>query len=145
MKDMMKSIMTKAHEMAKNIKAKYPEIDYRAQLGINISYLWKRVKELNITRTNVRKPDVCMGITTAPEYGFKENKNSFVIALGGDTYPVREDIKKLGFSWCPFTKEWIIIQENHINVELCKKIVKAMGIRRSRYHASKLLTHADYE
>ena len=91
-----------------------------------------------------RKPNIYMSLSTAPEYGFKENKDSYIISLDGETYPVKEDIKKLGFSWCPLTKEWIILQENHISIELCKKIIKAMGIKRSRYHESKSLTRADF-
>ena len=37
----MKNILKKAHKLTKEIKEEYPEIDYKAQLGICISYLSK--------------------------------------------------------------------------------------------------------
>ena len=36
-----KEIMRKAHEMTKEIKAEYPEVDYKFQLGLCLSYLMK--------------------------------------------------------------------------------------------------------
>ena len=35
----MKDLMKRAHELTKEIKKEYPEINYQAQLGICISYL----------------------------------------------------------------------------------------------------------
>lgn len=35
----MKNVMKEAHKLAKEIKAEFPEVDYKAQLGICISYL----------------------------------------------------------------------------------------------------------
>lgn len=37
----MKNLMKAAHKLAKEIKAEFPEVDYKAQLGICISYLSK--------------------------------------------------------------------------------------------------------
>ena len=36
----MKNIMKEAHRMTKEIKAQYPEVDYQAQLGICLSFLY---------------------------------------------------------------------------------------------------------
>jgi hypothetical protein len=36
---MKKNLMKKAHEMAKEIKEQYPEVDYQAQLGLCLSFL----------------------------------------------------------------------------------------------------------
>ena len=44
-----------------------------------------------------RKPNIYMSLSTAPEYGFKENKDSYIISLDGETYPVKEDIKNSDF------------------------------------------------
>ena len=38
---MMKEIMVAAHKMTKEIKSQYPEVDYRAQLGLCLSYIIK--------------------------------------------------------------------------------------------------------
>lgn len=35
----MKNILKKAHEITREMKVKYPEISYSAQLGLSISYL----------------------------------------------------------------------------------------------------------
>lgn len=44
-----KNILREAHKLTKEIKAEYPEVDYKAQLGICISYLYnKGTKEANI-------------------------------------------------------------------------------------------------
>lgn len=37
----MRNLMKEAHKLAKEIKAEYPNVDYKAQLGICISYLSK--------------------------------------------------------------------------------------------------------
>lgn len=37
----MKKMFKKAHEMAREIKREYPEVDYRTQFGICLSYLHK--------------------------------------------------------------------------------------------------------
>lgn len=61
----MKELMRKAHKMAKEIKAEFPEVDYRTQLGICISHLIKgndlsqRAKEikaeLSVTEEEAKK------------------------------------------------------------------------------------------
>ena len=37
----MKNIMKEAHRLAKEIKKEYPEVDYMAQLGICLSFLYE--------------------------------------------------------------------------------------------------------
>lgn len=41
----MKNIMKKAHEMTRELKEKYPEINYQFQLGLCISYLLEEKEE----------------------------------------------------------------------------------------------------
>lgn len=41
----MKKILKEAHKLTKEIKAKYPEVDYRIQLGLCISYLLENKEE----------------------------------------------------------------------------------------------------
>lgn len=45
----MKNIMKEAHKMTKGIKAKYPNVDYKFQLGLCISYLSKNEGVENMT------------------------------------------------------------------------------------------------
>lgn len=46
---MKKNLMKKAHEMAKEIKEQYPEVDYQAQLGLCLSFLAEKgEKEMEI-------------------------------------------------------------------------------------------------
>lgn len=62
----MKELMRKAHKMAKEIKAEYPEVNYKTQLGLCMSYLLNNkegnmdranelVKELNITEEEAKE------------------------------------------------------------------------------------------
>lgn len=41
----MKNIFKKAHELTRKMKAEYPEVDYRAQFGLYVSYLFEVEKE----------------------------------------------------------------------------------------------------
>lgn len=51
----MSLIMKEAHKMTKEIKAEYPEVDYKFQLGLCISYLLKGDTEEKITWEVVEK------------------------------------------------------------------------------------------
>lgn len=44
----MKKIMKEAHKLTKEMKAKYPEVDYQTQLGLFISYLLEEEKNIKI-------------------------------------------------------------------------------------------------
>ena len=44
----MKNIMKEAHKLTKEIKKEYPEVDYRFQLGLCISYLYENEKKENV-------------------------------------------------------------------------------------------------
>ena len=55
---MKKNLMKKAHEMAKEIKEQYPEVDYQAQLGLCLSFLaqeGKKEGEKKMTVINRKK------------------------------------------------------------------------------------------
>ena len=41
----MKNIMKEAHKMTREIKDKYPEVDYRTQLGLCMTYLLEKNEE----------------------------------------------------------------------------------------------------
>ena len=45
----MKELMRKAHQMTKEIKKEYPEVDYKAQLGICMSFLMNEGVEEDMT------------------------------------------------------------------------------------------------
>ena len=42
----MKELMRKAHQLTKEIKAEFPEVNYSAQLGLCITYLMKEGNEM---------------------------------------------------------------------------------------------------
>ena len=44
----MKELMKKAHQMTREIKNEFPEVDYKFQLGLCISYLYKNEKKENV-------------------------------------------------------------------------------------------------
>lgn len=45
----MKNLFTKAHKMAREIKAKYPEVDYKFQFGLCLSFLHQSKEENEMT------------------------------------------------------------------------------------------------
>lgn len=47
---MTKEIMKKAHELTKEMKKQYPEINYQMQLGLNIQFLIELSSELNVEK-----------------------------------------------------------------------------------------------
>ena len=58
---MKKNLMKKAHEMTKEIKEQYPEVDYQAQLGLCLSFLAQEkggnkmeVKKLNGSEKQIK-------------------------------------------------------------------------------------------
>ena len=44
----MREIFLKAHQMTREIKRQYQEVDYRAQFGLCLSYLLKKRKEVKV-------------------------------------------------------------------------------------------------
>ena len=42
----MKNIMKKAHEMTKEIKKEFPNVDYKFQLGLCLSFLYHNEEEM---------------------------------------------------------------------------------------------------
>ena len=50
----MKELMKKAHQMTKEIKAEYPEVDYKFQLGLCISYLSKNEKKEDVEMVELK-------------------------------------------------------------------------------------------
>ena len=48
----MRKIFTEAHKLTREIKAQYPEVDYRAQFAITLSYLLNKEEEEVILKLN---------------------------------------------------------------------------------------------
>lgn len=44
----MKNLFKEAHKLTKEIKAEYPDVDYKAQFGICLSYLQKKKGEIKL-------------------------------------------------------------------------------------------------
>lgn len=53
-----KEMMQKAHKMAKGIKAEYPSVDYKFQLGLCLKYLYKEEKMIKYTTENGAKVEI---------------------------------------------------------------------------------------
>lgn len=51
----MKNIFKRAHEMTREIKREYPEVDYRTQFGLCLSYLLKNKEEAEMTEEQAIK------------------------------------------------------------------------------------------
>ena len=50
----MKNLFKKAHQLTKEMKAKYPEIDYHTQFGLYISYLMKESNEIDYRTAEIK-------------------------------------------------------------------------------------------
>ena len=50
----MKNLFKKAHQLTKEMKARYPEIDYRTQFGLYISYLMKESNEIDYRTAEIK-------------------------------------------------------------------------------------------
>jgi len=87
----MKNIMREAHKLTKEMKRKYPEVDYKTQLGLFISYLLenenKEVEEMKATPENIlRKAEEITGVApkrwenygkTRYYFNYSSNKNIY--------------------------------------------------------------------
>lgn len=51
----MKNLMKEAHKMTKGIKAKYENVDYKAQLGLCLSFLLENKEEVEMTKAREEK------------------------------------------------------------------------------------------
>lgn len=50
----MKNLFKKAHQLTKEMKARYPEIDYHTQFGLYISYLMKESNEIDYRTAEIK-------------------------------------------------------------------------------------------
>jgi len=50
----VKNLFKKAHQLTKEMKARYPEIDYRTQFGLYISYLMKESNEIDYRTAEIK-------------------------------------------------------------------------------------------
>ena len=80
----MINLMKEAHKLTKEIKREYPEVDYKAQLGICISYLSnkeevKKMVELEGTEKQVKfATDIRANIINMIEESDSEYKNELL-------------------------------------------------------------------
>ena len=79
----MKDLMKRAHELTKEIKKEYPEINYQAQLGICISYLSNKEEvemvELEGTEKQIKfASDIRANIINMIEESDSEYKNELL-------------------------------------------------------------------
>lgn len=97
-----KEIMIKAHKMAKEIKAEYPEVDYKFQLGLCLTYLHEEgeneMVELKGTEKQVKwAKDIRKNMLETIEISYeKPLLIGREVAKGlGDDYPVanRKDME----------------------------------------------------
>ena len=79
----MTKIMTNAHKMAKEIKEEYPEVDYRTQLGLCMSYLLNK-GDVKMTNTWLTAKGAKIELTT-------EHVTTEIIELDGHKASVKAD------------------------------------------------------
>lgn len=72
------SIMKKAHELTRKIKAQYSDIDYQAQFGLCLSYLYKVDKE--VSRVNAED--------------YKEHKAKYELARALNNFEEHEEYEE---------------------------------------------------
>lgn len=77
----MKNVMKSAHKLTKEIKSEFPEVDYRTQLGICISYLMegenmsKRAEEIK-AELGITEQEAIVLEEVEKYYQVQENRDS---------------------------------------------------------------------
>ena len=77
----MKELMKKAHQMTREIKNKFPEVDYKFQLGLCISYLYEEEKKGNENMTIEEKLNGLGFKTWEKGEGENEKKRVYINSL----------------------------------------------------------------
>lgn len=116
----MKNIMKEAHKMTKEIKREYPEVDYKAQLGICLSFLSKNEGDVEMIKYETEKG-------TKVEIGLNGKQVTDLIVNGvvvlKDATNNRNDVY--------LTDGYIVINNEH----LCKKL--GANVRRIKIESNK--------
>lgn len=134
-------IMKKAHNLTKEIKAEYPSVDYKTQLGICISYLCKEENEMVELKgsekqvkwaEDIRK-NLIVAIKAATDY-FENMQKDFIEGKGHRSKridrrlnPIRELMNEVEntekASWfidnymCMTNKNYTAIQKENVIIE----------------------------
>ena len=95
-------LMKEAHKLTKEIKAKYPTVDYKTQLGICISYLLEGVNkmvELKGTEKQVKwaediRKNLLVAIADTTEY-FENMQKDFIAKEGHKSKSINRRIKAI--------------------------------------------------
>lgn len=99
-----KELMIKAHKMTKEIKNEFPEIDYKFQLGLCISYLQE--KEIDV-KINVND-NVYEYLTDVEIKSFVNNLNLNSLKIDDFNFVNYEDCYLCIFPWFNIYNELII-------------------------------------
>lgn len=136
----MKNIFRRAHEMAREIKREYPEVDYRTQFGLCLSYLLNNKEEekveflkkeevrdfkdgmLTLTTSN-RQPAWVAEITGLDEkYGFK--RDFLEVTVDGGRWVDYELYEGAIYNWSEGKRQQFGIVENGKLYEITKTDVE---------------------
>ena len=109
----MKKIMKEAHKLTKEMKAKYPEVDYQTQLGLFISYLLEEKKAQATKRNN---------------YGSFSRKQIGVIYAANKkgNIKVSNDFINILYGNYVDLKGWEVIENYNKNSIVCDKVADAI-------------------
>ena len=124
-----KELMIRAHKMTKEIKKEYPEVDYKFQLGLCLTYLREEeVKEEKITWETIEKAanEYCEGYTNG--WTADWSCNNWVKGGNNRTYiEIREyrngslrSTKKCGY--------WDNVKEEYVAVDRYSKVLDLLAI-----------------
>ena len=102
-----REIMIEAHELAREIKNEYPSVDYKTQVGINISYL-----------LNNRESENMVSLKEIKEFAINEGVEKINLWGTGDIQRIYIKIKKL--SDATNRQNYLEIKENKIVDYSCK-------------------------
>ena len=142
----MKEMFKKAHAMAREIKREYPEVDYRTQFGICLSYLLNNKEEeemeflkkeevkhfengmLTLTTSGRQRAWVAEIIGTDKKYGFKRNFINEPAVNGGRWVDYKLSEGKI-YNWSEGKKQYFGIVENGKLYEISKQDVENLIVK----------------
>lgn len=102
-----KGLMIKAHKMTKEIKNEFPEVDYKFQLGLCISYLQEQAKNESKAKFNIHT-DVYDYLTDTELNTFITNLDIESLNLDDFTFIEHNDCDLCLFKWVNIYNEIIV-------------------------------------
>ena len=135
----MKNLFKKAHQLTKEMKAKYPEIDYHTQLGLYISYLMKESNEIDYRTAEIKSWFLIKNFTPDERY----------VVEVSDREILRETEKAVNikftskygnlFSWIPKS---VFMTEEDYRIEREKEIERAKRFEEGQRKYNELIEFA---